>query len=46
MAGIRRMIPQPLKLQQAKTELSDGVLSGEETLFNLDTEVLRGLLKG
>ncbi|MDD7175985.1 MAG: SNF2-related protein [Clostridiales bacterium] len=35
-----------LKLQQAKTELSDGVLSGEETLFNLDTEVLRGLLKG
>ena len=35
-----------LKLQQAKKELSDGVLSGEETLFNLDAEVLRGLLKG
>ena len=35
-----------LKLQQAKKELSDGVLSGEETLFNLDAEVLQGLLKG
>ena len=35
-----------LRLQQAKTALGAGVLEGEETLFNLDAELLRALLKG
>ena len=35
-----------LRLQQAKTALGDGVLEGEETLFNLDAELLHTLLKG
>ena len=35
-----------LRLQRAKTALGAGVLEGEETLFNLDTELLRALLRG
>lgn len=35
-----------LRLQQAKTALSDGVLEGEENLFTLDAQALRAILRG
>ena len=34
-----------LALQESKQQLGDGVLLGEETLFNLDADVLRKILR-
>lgn len=35
-----------LRLQQAKRELSDGVLEGDENLFTLDAEAFKKILRG
>jgi len=35
-----------LRMQESKAALSDGVLLGEENLFNMDTDALRDILRG